>query len=78
MPFRDRTGPEGQGPMTGWGMGRCRGYASSMRQNRRFMCRWPFKKVSQEEEKDMLKEEAEAIKEDLADIEKRLSEIEKK
>lgn len=23
MPWRDRTGPSGQGPMTGWGMGDC-------------------------------------------------------
>jgi hypothetical protein len=25
MPGRDRTGPEGMGPMTGWGMGDCAG-----------------------------------------------------
>ena len=25
MPFRDRTGPLGQGPMTGRGAGRCAG-----------------------------------------------------
>jgi len=23
MPWRDGTGPEGYGPMTGWGMGNC-------------------------------------------------------
>lgn len=23
MPWRDGTGPEGSGPMTGWGMGNC-------------------------------------------------------
>ena len=25
MPGRDRTGPEGEGPMTGWGAGGCAG-----------------------------------------------------
>jgi hypothetical protein len=25
MPNRDRTGPEGEGPMTGWGAGDCAG-----------------------------------------------------
>jgi hypothetical protein len=25
MPGRDRTGPEGEGPMTGWGLGDCAG-----------------------------------------------------
>ena len=26
MPGRDRTGPEGEGPLTGWGAGDCAGY----------------------------------------------------
>jgi hypothetical protein len=35
MPRRDRTGPEGEGPMTGWGAGYCAdqptwGYAGAM------------------------------------------------
>lgn len=24
MPFRNGTGPQGRGPLTGWGMGNCR------------------------------------------------------
>jgi hypothetical protein len=27
MPFGDRTGPQGMGPMTGWGAGYCTGFA---------------------------------------------------
>ena len=39
MPRRDRTGPEGEGPMTGWGAGDCAsqpawGYAGPMRGRR--------------------------------------------
>jgi hypothetical protein len=28
MPGRDRTGPEGEGPLTGWGEGDCADYAA--------------------------------------------------
>lgn len=29
MPAGDRTGPEGRGPMTGWGAGYCTGYRAA-------------------------------------------------
>ena len=29
MPNRDRTGPEGEGPMTGWGAGDCAGHPTT-------------------------------------------------
>ena len=28
MPNRNRTGPEGQGPLTGWGLGSCNGQSA--------------------------------------------------
>jgi hypothetical protein len=36
MPGRDRTGPEGEGPMTGWGAGDCAGQPTWGYAGRRF------------------------------------------
>lgn len=33
MPFRDGSGPNGAGPLTGWGMGHCGGTAAAGRGN---------------------------------------------
>ena len=36
MPGRDRTGPEGEGPMTGRGLGRCSGTDKTTDEERNF------------------------------------------
>ena len=36
MPFRDGTGPQGRGPMTGRGFGNCAGYGARGPMNRGF------------------------------------------
>ena len=68
MPMRDGRGPRwGGGPMSGWGMGPCargRGFG-----------RFGFRRMSSQDEKEMLKEEKEAIEQELKDIKKRLSEL---
>jgi len=68
MPRLDGTGPQGQGPRTGRGLGNCQGLAG------RF-CRWcPFansgKAPTKEEQKKLLLEEKEAIEQELADLDK--------
>lgn len=68
MPRLDGTGPRGQGPRTGRGMGNCQGLVG------RF-CRWcPFanngKTITKEEQKKLLLEEKEAIEQELADLDK--------
>ncbi len=91
MPWRDRTGPMGQGPMTGRGMGPCesgfrgRGFGRGLRA-RQFM-REPVPayapvRYSKEDEGQMLKEEIEilkkereALEQDLKEMEKRLQEL---
>jgi len=62
MPRFDGTGPMGQGPGTGWGMGPCgRGMA------RRF--------YTKKEEKEMLEEEAQFLEEELKAIKEKLEEL---
>ena len=70
MPNFDRTGPRGQGPMTGRGFGPCGcGFAYGFgRRNR-------FRTVTEADEKKMLQEELETMKEEKAEIEKRLKEL---
>jgi len=82
MPNMDKTGPSGQGPNTGRGMGSC---AGGFRRNMRGCCgrgmgygRFSRRGyLNQTEEKEDLKEEAKNLKEDLVAIEERLKEIEK-
>ena len=57
MPRGDGTGPFGQGPRTGWGMGRC-----SSRYQRQGM--------SKEEKLKLLKKEKGAIEKEIASLEK--------
>lgn len=77
MPKLDKTGPSGQGPLTGRGTGPCsrssawgipmgcgRGYGFGYR---RF--------YNKKEEAEMLKEEAEMLQEELNAIKERLGEI---
>ncbi|MBN2202828.1 MAG: DUF5320 domain-containing protein [Candidatus Aenigmarchaeota archaeon] len=80
MPFRDGTGPEGRGPLTGRGLGPCgRGFARGGGFGRGMGFRrsgyWDYRRPTKEEEIEMLKADKEAIKADLADIEKRLEEL---
>ncbi len=72
MPGFDRTGPSGQGPMTGRGFGPCGGGMGRGRGcgygngygYRRFL--------TQTEEKDVLKQEAEMLEQELKAIKERL------
>lgn len=70
MPRLDGTGPMGQGPMTGRGMGNCLG------PSRGFLgrwCRWcprfNEQALSKEELKKSLIKEKEAIEQEIADLE---------
>jgi len=67
MPYRDGTGPLGQGPATGWGRGPCGrvfghayGYGRSFGFGRRFF--------TNKDELALLEEEEKILKEDLAAI----------
>ena len=87
MPRGDGTGPNGEGPMTGRGLGPCgRGLAFRRgrgfgRGFRRFACAYPEfiqeVQLSKEQEKKILEEELKAIKEEMQEIEKRLKELKK-
>lgn len=77
MPGRDRTGPDGYGPLTGRGLGPC---GRGMR--RGFGRRQGFRRYSEpvtltnEEQKKMLEAELVEIEKEKQEIEKRLKEIE--
>ncbi|MFH1501244.1 MAG: DUF5320 domain-containing protein [archaeon] len=86
MPGQDRTGPQGQGPMTGRGLGLCgtgmgkgfgrgmgRGFGRGM--NRGYRWRMTPVQVTETEEKKILQEELELLREDVKEIEKRLKEL---
>lgn len=91
MPRGDRTGPAGQGPRTGRGLGFCAGNdrpgfmqaGPGWRGGGRFRAPrkgFGFAQTTQsqptkEQEKDMLKQELEAIKQEQQEIEKRLKEL---
>lgn len=68
MPRLDGTGPQGQGPRTGRGLGNCQGWAGRL-------CRWcPManggKAPTKEEQKKLLLEEKELIEQELSDLDK--------
>lgn len=87
MPAFDKTGPLGQGPLTGRGLGPCgAGKAYGPRGSRprlglfrggRF---WgiPYQEVDTKTEKEMLKEETEALEDELKAVKERLEEIKNK
>jgi hypothetical protein len=87
MPRFDGTGPTGQGPLTGKGMGNCPGASSDSRKGMGFgrgfgrgFCRgfgWR-NFFTKKEESEMLKDEKEALEEELKAIKERLSELEAK
>ena len=80
MPRLDGTGPMGQGPMTGRGMGNCpaggrgRGQGFGRGFGGRFFRGWPFadrgRVPTKEEQKKLLQEEKEAIEQELTDLDK--------
>jgi hypothetical protein len=76
MPRRDKTGPNGMGPGTGRGLGRCidnypRRERGVLRRNRRFL------DLSKEEKRDILEEEIQILKDDLNELDQELSSLEK-
>ena len=78
MPGQDKTGPLGQGPMTGRGLGQglARGRGRGFR--RGFGLRQAFMQpqvITETQEKELLKQELEAIKSEQVEIESRLKEI---
>ena len=86
MPAFDKTGPQGQGPMTGRGMGhcvggrgmrvgfggRCRGYGRGL--GRYFGWNEPQTK---EEKKEDLQTYRKALEEELEDVRKEMEEVDK-
>lgn len=74
MPMLDRTGPRGQGPRTGRGLGWCspgygRGYGRGWG--------WGWGQPTIKEEKDILGQEMKYLREEIKEIEKRLEELKK-
>ncbi len=87
MPGLNGTGPRGQGAMTGRRMGRCEG-GQKRGLGRGFGCRRGFfgrrfsgffgaRRVTKEEEKEILEEEAEVLKNELEEVKKHLEDLEK-
>jgi len=77
MPRQDGTGPQGQGFLTGRGMGPC-GQGLGMR--RGCGCGWnnfsPLRNYpTKKEELEILKEEAQALEQDLKAIQERMKEL---
>ena len=80
MPGQDRTGPMGQGPLTGRQMGNC---GKGIRQGfgRGFGCGFGRRSfgqsqvVTEVQEKELLKQELELMKSEKDEIEKRLKEL---
>ncbi len=73
MPKFDGTGPSGQGPRTGRGMGPCGGGMSWSRGYDHKLCRRFYTK---KEESEMLEDEEEkALEEELKAVKERLAEI---
>lgn len=85
MPKFDKTGPQGNGPMTGRGLGSCQDggfFGGCRRMGRRCFGRRFFSFgqsiVDTESEKECLVEEAKILEEELKAIKDRLTEIETK
>lgn len=86
MPNKDKTGPEGKGPMTGRGLGNCnkrmiRGIG--LRNNNKGFRRFGFRQAGYENDIELdkdqqikiLEENKKEIKKELEDIEKKLKEL---
>lgn len=89
MPRGDKTGPAGQGPMTGRGMGYCAGYNGPGYVNgpgrgmgrgfgagRGRMMMVPCQNYQPADEKNILESEKEALKSELEQVKDRLKELE--
>lgn len=84
MPQQDKTGPIGEGPMSGRGAGPCNSsYGPGLGLGRgygRVMCGWFWRKyqaMPEEERKELLKSEIEDMKQELQMVEEELKELEK-
>ncbi len=78
MPGLDKTGPNGEGPLTGRGLGPCgRGLAFRRGFGRRIGFRRfrPALEITDKEEKEILQEELKAMENEKKEIEKRLKEL---
>jgi len=82
MPRQDGTGPSGQGPMTGRGLGPCgRGLRRGFGRGMGWRCwgsgRMPYREVSftEAEEKKLLEAELKEIELEKQEIQKRLKEL---
>ncbi|GAH85978.1 unnamed protein product [marine sediment metagenome] len=82
MPGFDRTGPLGQGPLTGRGLGPCgtgigfrRGFGRGFGRRVRFTPIMEKVTLNKDEEKKILEEELKELKLDRVEIEKRLKEL---
>ncbi len=81
MPYQNKTGPYGEGPMTGRGLGPCgdgyrRGFKGSCGRGFGFRKFTPQQVVlTEKEEKAILKKELEAMQTEMQEIEKRLKEL---
>ena len=90
MPQGDRTGPEGQGSMTGRAMGSCAGFNTPGFVNPRFarglgrgrgfgrraiQMQQPQLVITEKQEKELLEQELKAIKEEQAEIEAHLKKL---
>lgn len=75
MPGQDRTGPMGQGPLTGRGLGPCgKGFGFRRGFGRGFGFR-RFPVLTEKDEKKILQEELQEIESERTEIEKRLKEL---
>ncbi len=77
MPRRDQTGPEGMGPMTGRGLGRCAGRGSSQKRSGFFGRNRRVLDSTDEERKKILEKEVESKREELEELNRELSDIDK-
>jgi len=85
MPRFDGTGPMGQGPRTGRGMGPCGGglgYGRGRGFGRGLGCKrfWDYsgdyaRPITKKEESEMLKDEVSALEDELKAVKERLAEI---
>jgi len=83
MPMGDRTGPLGQGPLTGRGLGLCgRGLGFRRGFGRGFGFREGFypqmvqpQVITEADEKKILQEDLEILKQEMSEIQKRLKEL---
>jgi len=76
MPRLNGTGPRGQGPRTGRGLGNCqgagqgvgRGFGRGLGQGRGRFFRFAGKALTKEEQKKSLEKEKKAIEQEIADL----------